>query len=45
LTPVFGVLYLVNAVTPGGVTPGSQVPVVVSVGGTSSSGVIYMAVK
>jgi uncharacterized protein (TIGR03437 family) len=45
LTPGFAGLYQVNAVTPGGVTPGSQVPVMVSVGGTSSSGGIYMAVK
>ncbi len=45
LTPGFSGLYQVNAVVPDGVTPGSQVAVVLSVaGGTSSTG-IYMAVK
>ncbi len=45
LTPGFSGLYQVNAVVPDGVTPGSQVAVVLSVaGGTSSTG-IYMAIK
>ena len=45
LAPGFAGLYQVNAVVPGGVTPGSQVPVVVSVAGASSSTNIYMAIK
>jgi uncharacterized protein (TIGR03437 family) len=38
-------LYQVNAVVPSGITPGDQVPVVVSVAGKSSSGAIYMGIK
>ena len=45
LTPGFVGLYQVNATMPGGVMPGLQVPVTVSVAGRSNSGNIYMAVQ
>jgi adhesin/invasin len=45
LTPGFSGLYQVNAVVPAGVTPGSQVPVSVSVAGRASAGNIFMAVQ
>ena len=45
LTPGLAGLYQVNVNVPPGVTPGNQVPVTISVGGKSSSGSIYMAVK
>ena len=45
LTPGLAGLYQVNLNVPPGVTPGNQVPVTISVGGKSSSGAIYMAVK
>ncbi len=45
LTPGLAGLYQVNVNVPPGVTPGNQVPVTISVGGKSSSGSIYMAIK
>jgi len=45
LTPGFSGLYQVNAVVPDGVTAGSQVPVLVSVAGSSSSMSIFMAIR
>jgi len=45
LTPGYSGLYQVNAVVPGGVIAGSQVPVLVSVAGSASSTGIYMAVQ
>ena len=43
LTPGFVGLYQVNLTVPGGVTPGSNVPVTVSVAGKSNSGNVSMA--
>ncbi len=45
VTPGSSGLYQVNAVVPAGITPGAQVPVVVSVGGKASSGNTYMAIR
>jgi uncharacterized protein (TIGR03437 family) len=45
LTPGFAGLYQVNVQIPNGVMPGDQVPVSISVGGKSSPGSIFMAVK
>ena len=45
LTPGYVGLYQVNVVMPSGVTPGSQVPVTISIGGKSNQGSVYMAVK
>ncbi|HLG99222.1 MAG TPA: hypothetical protein VKX49_23125 [Bryobacteraceae bacterium] len=45
LTPGSAGLYQVNAVVPAGITPGTQVPVAVSVGGKSSAGNIYMSIQ
>ena len=45
LTPAFSGLYQVNVVVPAGVTPGSQVPVTVSVNGRAGAGNIFMAVQ
>jgi uncharacterized protein (TIGR03437 family) len=45
LSPGSAGLYQVNAVVPGGIKAGNQVPVTVAVAGKSSSGAIYMAVK
>ncbi len=45
LTPGYVGLYQLNVVVPPGITPGAQVPVTVSVGGKSSAGGIYMAIK
>jgi uncharacterized protein (TIGR03437 family) len=45
LSPGYVGLYQLNLTMPSGVTPGNQVPVIVSVGGKSSSGAITMAVK
>jgi adhesin/invasin len=45
LTPGFAGLYQVNVVVPTGVTPGNQVPVILSAGGKSSSGAIFMAIQ
>jgi uncharacterized protein (TIGR03437 family) len=45
LTPGLAGLYQVNVNVPPGVTPGNQVPVMISVGGKSSSSSIYMAIK
>ena len=43
LTPGYVGLYQVNVTMPSGVTPGSQVPVTVSVAGKSSAGSITIA--
>jgi uncharacterized protein (TIGR03437 family) len=45
LTPGYPGLYQVNATMPGGVTPGTQVPVKVSVAGKSSQSNIFIAVQ
>jgi uncharacterized protein (TIGR03437 family) len=45
LTPGLAGLYQLNVNVPPGVTPGNQVPVTISVGGKSSSGSIYMAIR
>jgi uncharacterized protein (TIGR03437 family) len=45
LTPGLAGLYQVNVNVPPGVTPGNQVPVTISVGGKSSAGSIFIAVK
>jgi uncharacterized protein (TIGR03437 family) len=45
LTPGYSGLYQVNVVVPAGVTPGSQVPVTVSVNGRAGAGNIFMAVQ
>ena len=44
MTPGYVGLYQVNVAMPGGVTPGSQVPVTVSVAGKSGAGAITIAV-
>jgi adhesin/invasin len=44
LTPGYVGLYQVNVMMPGGVAPGSQVPVTVSVAGKSGAGNITIAV-
>jgi uncharacterized protein (TIGR03437 family) len=45
LTPGFAGLYQINAVMPAGVTPGSQVPVVIAVDGRASAGAITRAAQ
>jgi len=45
LTPNYAGLYQVNVGVPAGVTPGNQVPISISVGGTGSTGAIFMAIK
>jgi uncharacterized protein (TIGR03437 family) len=45
LTPGLAGLYQVNVTVPPGVTPSNQAPVTISVGGKSSAGSIFMAVK
>jgi uncharacterized protein (TIGR03437 family) len=45
LTPGLAGLYQVNVNVPPGVTPGNQVPVMISVGGKSSASSIYMAIR
>ncbi|HEX6895927.1 MAG TPA: hypothetical protein VF146_11680, partial [Bryobacteraceae bacterium] len=45
LTPGSAGLYQVNVTVPAGITPGAQVPVVVSVAGKSSAGSIYMGIQ
>jgi len=45
LSPGLAGLYQVNVTVPGGIPPGGQVPVAVSVAGKSSSGGIYMGIK
>jgi uncharacterized protein (TIGR03437 family) len=44
MTPGYVGLYQVNVAMPGGVTPGSHVPVTVSVAGKSGAGAITIAV-
>jgi uncharacterized protein (TIGR03437 family) len=45
LTPGWAGLYQINAVVPSGVTPGDQVPVVLSMAGQTSPPVVTMAVR
>lgn len=45
LAPGFAGLYQINAVVPGGVAAGNQVPVTISVAGQSSTSAITMAVQ
>ena len=45
LTPGFAGLYQINAAVPAGITPGSQVPITISVAGKSSGGNVFIAVK
>ena len=45
LTPGLAGLYQVNVTVPSGVPQGSQIPVMISAGGKSSSGSIFMALR
>jgi uncharacterized protein (TIGR03437 family) len=45
LTPGYSGLYQINVSVPAGITPGSNVPVTISVNGSASAGAVIMAIK